>query len=60
MKCPKCGHCWRDKAKSEGGKKSKRQITPEQQEKMQAARRKKLEQCMRENNGHFMQVFWRT
>lgn len=40
MKCPQCGYIWKDKAKSEGGKKSKRKITPEQQEKMQKARRK--------------------
>ena len=40
MKCPKCGHEWKDKAKQAGGKKSKREITPEQQKVMQEARKK--------------------
>lgn len=43
MKCPNCGHTWKDKAKSEGGKKSRRKITPEQQEKMQLSRHEKRE-----------------
>jgi len=47
MKCPNCGHTWKDKAKAEGGKKSKRNITPEAQAKMQEARRKKREQSER-------------
>lgn len=41
MKCPKCGHTWKDEKKSEGGRKSKRIITPEQQKKMQAGLGKK-------------------
>jgi hypothetical protein len=40
MKCPKCGHEWKDKRMVDGGKKSKRTITPEQQAKMQKARKK--------------------
>ena len=43
MKCPKCNHTWKDEAKANGGKKSRRKITPEQQENMQKARRKKLD-----------------
>jgi hypothetical protein len=41
MKCPKCGTVFKDESRVKGGKKSKRKITPEQQEKMQAARHKK-------------------
>lgn len=42
MKCPKCGHEWKDEGRSKGGKSSKRSITPEQQAKMQAARKRKI------------------
>jgi len=38
MKCPKCGWIFKDEGRAKGGKKSKRRITKEQQEKMQAAR----------------------
>jgi len=41
MKCPKCGNEFKDSTKVKGGKKSKRKITPEQQEKMQQAKREK-------------------
>ena len=40
MKCPKCGHHFKDEGRSKGGQRSKRAITPEQQAKMQAARKK--------------------
>lgn len=43
MKCPKCGHTWKDEGRAKGGQKSKRKILPEQQEKMQAGRKKKKE-----------------
>ena len=50
MKCPRCGHEWEPRSKSlarelgaKGGSKSRRGITPEQQAKMQEARRRKLE-----------------
>jgi len=43
MKCPKCGHCFTDKGRAKGGQKSKRKITPEQQAKMQEARKNKKE-----------------
>lgn len=42
MKCPNCGCIIEDKLakfSSKGGKASKRKITPEQQAKMQAARK---------------------
>lgn len=39
MKCPKCGHEFKHHGAVKGGSKSKRAITPEQQEKMQAARK---------------------
>ena len=44
MNCPKCGHkmpMTTAEAGRLGGKKSKRTITPEQQEKMQKARKAK-------------------
>ena len=40
-KCPKCGHKFTEKCRVKGGEKSRRKITPEQQEKMQEARAKK-------------------
>lgn len=40
MKCPKCKHEWKDKAKSQGGKNSRRGITPEAQAKMPEGRKK--------------------
>jgi len=45
MKCPQCGAEINPAAilGKEGGKKSKRAITPEQQEKLQAARKAKKE-----------------
>ena len=39
MKCPKCGHVFANPVTSKGGQKSKRKITPEQQAKLQAARK---------------------
>lgn len=39
MICEKCGHEQKDQGRAKGGRKSKRKITPEQQAKMQAARR---------------------
>ena len=39
MKCPKCGHVQANPGSVKGGKKSRRVITDEEQEKMQAARR---------------------
>ena len=54
MKCPKCGHEWTPRRKSlaremgaKGGSKSRRKITPEQQAKMQEARRRKREDSKR-------------
>ena len=41
MKCPECGAEFKDPTKVKGGQKSKRTITPEQQETLQEARRKK-------------------
>ena len=41
MKCPLCNGTFTDPGRSKGGKLSRRQITPEQQAKMQKARRKK-------------------
>jgi hypothetical protein len=41
MECPKCGNTWKDEAKSKGGQKSRRKISPEAQAKMQAGRKKK-------------------
>lgn len=43
MKCPKCGHEWKDAGRSKGGKSSKRAISKEQQSKMQAARKRKIQ-----------------
>lgn len=40
MKCPKCGHEWKDPARVKGGKKSKRTITPEQQAEMQRGKKR--------------------
>tara|TARA_R110000751_G_scaffold138798_5_gene242514 strand:+ start:2188 stop:2325 length:138 start_codon:yes stop_codon:yes gene_type:complete len=40
MKCPNCGHTFKDAARVKGGQSSRRKITPEQQKKMQAARKK--------------------
>ena len=39
MICEKCGHEQKDQGRAKGGRKSRRNITPEQQAKMQAARR---------------------
>ena len=44
MKCPKCGHIHKDPSKVKGGEKSKREISPEAQAKMQAGREKKNEE----------------
>ena len=41
MKCPLCNGTFTDPGRSKGGKLSRRKITPEQQAKMQRARRKK-------------------
>jgi hypothetical protein len=41
MKCPKCGHKFKDPARVTGGKVSKRTITPEQQLALQEARKAK-------------------
>jgi len=43
MKCPKCGHDFKAPGQAKGGQKSKRSITPEQQAKMQAARKRKIQ-----------------
>lgn len=39
MKCPHCGKEFKDPAKVAGGAKSKRKISPEEQAKLQEARR---------------------
>jgi len=39
MRCPHCGKEFKDPTKVAGGSKSKRKITPEQQAKLQEARR---------------------
>lgn len=39
MKCPKCGHEFKNPIASKGGAKSKRAISPEAQAKMQATRK---------------------
>ena len=41
MKCPKCNHEFKNPVTAKGGRTSKRKITPEQQYKMQQARKKK-------------------
>jgi len=41
MKCPHCQKEFTDPGRSKGGKTSKRKITTEQQQKMQAARKEK-------------------
>jgi hypothetical protein len=41
MRCPKCGHEWRDEGRAKGGRASRRTITPEQQARMQAARKRR-------------------
>jgi len=41
MKCPHCNKEFTDPGRSKGGKTSKRKITQEQQQKMQAARKEK-------------------
>lgn len=41
MKCPHCGKEIKNEISQKGGKKSRRKITPEQQEKMQQAKREK-------------------
>ena len=38
MRCPKCGHEWKDEGRAKGGRASRRTITTEQQARMQAAR----------------------
>jgi copper chaperone CopZ len=43
MKCPHCNKEIKNPIASAGGKKSKRKITPAQQAKMQAARKKTLQ-----------------
>jgi hypothetical protein len=40
MRCPKCGHEFKDEGRARGGRVSRRTITPEQQRKMQAARKR--------------------
>ena len=42
MKCPHCGKPIKDEGRSRGGSKSKREISPEDQRKMQRGRKKKL------------------
>lgn len=44
MKCPRCGHEFKDERSAKGGRASRRVITPEQQAKMQAAREKRRKQ----------------
>ena len=39
MRCPHCGREFKDPTKVAGGSKSKRKISPEQQAKLQEARR---------------------
>lgn len=41
MKCPKCGYKWKNPKMVEGGKKSKRVLTPEQARKMVSKREEK-------------------
>lgn len=40
MKCPKCGHEFKDEGRAKGGALSRRKITKAQQRKMQTARKK--------------------
>lgn len=49
MKCPHCNKPIKNPIASAGGKASKRKITPEQQAKMQAARKKKLTKATQQN-----------
>jgi len=41
MKCPRCKHEWKLPGPQTGGRNSKRKITPEQQSRMQAAKKRK-------------------
>jgi len=41
MRCPKCGHKYTDEGRAKGGRASRRTITPEQQARMQAARKRR-------------------
>jgi len=41
MRCPKCKHEWTDEGRAKGGRASRRTITPEQQARMQAARKRR-------------------
>jgi sarcosine oxidase delta subunit len=43
MKCPNCGKTFKDEGRAKGGRKSRRTISAEQQEKMQEARKLKKE-----------------
>jgi len=41
MRCPNCGHEFKDEGRARGGRASRRTITPEQQARMQAARKRR-------------------
>jgi len=41
VKCPACGHEFKDEGRAKGGRASRRTITPEQQARMQAARKRR-------------------
>lgn len=41
MRCPHCGHEFKDEGRAKGGRASRRTITPEQQARMQAARKRR-------------------
>jgi hypothetical protein len=41
MRCPKCSHEFKDEGRAKGGRASRRTITPEQQARMQAARKRR-------------------
>jgi hypothetical protein len=41
MRCPKCKYEWKDEGRAKGGRTSRRTITPEQQARMQAARKQR-------------------
>jgi len=41
MRCPKCGHEYKDEGRAKGGRASRRTITLEQQARMQAARKRR-------------------
>lgn len=49
--CPKCGHIYKAEGQKKGGEKSKRELSPEAQAKMQAGRKKKKEEARATKEG---------